>query len=107
MERLVSFAHRFGTDVLAGSSNTVSVGGYISGGGHSKYSGLYGLAADAVLQVEMVTPSGEVVIANECQNTDLFWAVRGVSSQPTIPQCWTKSHVDKKIHRAAAVPGVS
>jgi FAD/FMN-containing dehydrogenase len=79
MARLNDFVHRLGKAVVAGSSATVSVGGYVSGGGHGVLSGKYGLAADNALQVEMVVPSGEVVVANECQNTDLFWAVRGVS----------------------------
>jgi FAD/FMN-containing dehydrogenase len=78
MGRLNAFVRRFGKFAVVGSSNTVSVGGYVSGGGHGILSGKYGLAADNLLQVEMVVPSGEVVIANECQNTDLFWAARGV-----------------------------
>jgi FAD/FMN-containing dehydrogenase len=68
-----------GTAVVGGASRTVSVGGYISGGGHGLLSADFGLAADTVLQMEVVTPSGEIVIANEDQNADLFWAIRGVS----------------------------
>jgi len=30
-----------------------------------------------LMQVELVTADGEVKIANECQNGDLFWALRG------------------------------
>jgi hypothetical protein len=74
---LLKHVGRFGMTVVSGSSNSVSVGGYISGGGHSILSGKYGLAADSVLELEMVTPDGKILIANECQNTDLFWAVRG------------------------------
>jgi hypothetical protein len=78
MRKLTAFAHRYGRDVVVGASDTVSVGGYVSGGGHGVLSARFGLAADSVLQAEVVTPAGNVVIANECQNTDLFWAVRGV-----------------------------
>jgi FAD/FMN-containing dehydrogenase len=78
MKKLAEFAHRFGHDVVVGNSDTVSVGGFVSGGGHGVLSALHGLAADSVLQAEVVTPTGDVVTANECQNTDLFWAVRGV-----------------------------
>jgi FAD/FMN-containing dehydrogenase len=84
MKKLAEFAHRFGRDIIVGSSDTVSVGGFVSGGGHGILSALRGLAADSVLQAEVVTPAGNVVIANECQNTDLFWAVRGVRP-PTFP----------------------
>jgi hypothetical protein len=30
-----------------------------------------------VLQYEVVTADGDIKIANECQNQDLFWAMRG------------------------------
>ncbi|KAF2092444.1 FAD-binding domain-containing protein [Rhizodiscina lignyota] len=55
----------------------VTLGGYLTGGGHSPISNIYGLGADQIYEVEMVTPTGEIITANECQNTDLFWAVRG------------------------------
>lgn len=61
-----------------GMGKEVTMGGYLTGGGHSPLSHIYGLGADQVYEVEMVTPKGEIVTANECQNTDLFWAVRGV-----------------------------
>lgn len=82
MSKLTAFANKFGRYVVSGSSNTVSVGGYVTGGGHGIFSGKHGLAADNVFQVEMVVASGDVIVANECQNTDLFWAIRGVQFIP-------------------------
>lgn len=35
------------------------------------------MGADNILEATLVTADGEVLIANEHQNTDLFWAVRG------------------------------
>jgi hypothetical protein len=35
------------------------------------------MAADNVLEFTLVTPSGTLVTANECTNTDLFYALRG------------------------------
>lgn len=67
--------------VIDGMGREVTMGGYLTGGGHSPLSHIYGLGADQIYEVEMVTPAGEIVIANECQNTDLFWAVRGVSTE--------------------------
>jgi len=64
--------------VIGGNGRTVALGGFLTGGGHSILAPTYGLASDHVLEVELVTPTGEIVTANECQNTDLFWAVRGV-----------------------------
>ncbi|KAI0379050.1 FAD-binding domain-containing protein [Hypomontagnella monticulosa] len=63
--------------VVGGGSKSVSVGGYITGGGHSILAPRYGLAADQALEMEVVTPNGDIVVANECQNEDLFWAMRG------------------------------
>ncbi|KAI1190764.1 hypothetical protein F5B17DRAFT_437981 [Nemania serpens] len=63
--------------IVGGNSKSVSVGGYLTGGGHSILGPRYGLGADHVLELEAVTPMGDIVTANECQNKDLFWAMRG------------------------------
>ncbi|KAJ5619478.1 hypothetical protein N7510_003462 [Penicillium lagena] len=63
--------------VVDGMGPEVTMGGYLTGGGHSPISNIFGLGSDQVYEVEMVTPTGEIITANECQNTDLFWAVRG------------------------------
>ncbi|KAL7621938.1 hypothetical protein AAE478_007438 [Parahypoxylon ruwenzoriense] len=52
-------------------------GGYILGGGHSPLSSIYGMAADQVLSMEIVTADGRFVTASETSNPDLFWALRG------------------------------
>lgn len=49
------------------------------GGGHSPIGAKYGMAVDQVLEFKLVTPDGKYITANECQNTDYFWALRGVS----------------------------
>lgn len=66
--------------IVGGSSHTVSVGGYFTGGGHSSLSPLLGMGADQVLELEVVTADGRLLVANECTNEDLFWAVRGVGN---------------------------
>lgn len=68
---------------IDGMGKEVTMGGYLTGGGHSPLSHIYGVGADQVYEVEMVTPTGEIITANECQNTDLFWAVRGVGTSPS------------------------
>ncbi|KAK8070582.1 FAD binding domain protein [Apiospora hydei] len=61
-----------------GNCPTVALaGGFIQGGGHGPLASRYGLAADTVLEMEVVTPTGEFVIASPKENTDLFWALRG------------------------------
>jgi FAD/FMN-containing dehydrogenase len=69
--------------------SSIGVGGYLTGGGHSAISGLYGTGSDQVLEMEVVTASGDILTVNECQNSDLFWALRGVgpplSNPPSNP----------------------
>lgn len=88
MEPLYQMASAHGMAVVGAGGQTVSVGGYLTGGGHGALSSFYGLGCDQVLEVEIVTASGDIVKANECQNSDLFWAVRGVCFQlfPSLPQ---------------------
>lgn len=53
------------------------MGGYILGGGHSPLGSIYGMAADQVLSMEIVTPDGKFVTASFDKNEELFWALRG------------------------------
>ncbi|RDW85699.1 FAD-binding-containing protein [Coleophoma crateriformis] len=67
-----------GFSVVGGEGRTVGVaGGFLAGGGHSPLSSLYGMAADQVLAIDVVTPDGRFVTATPEINTDLFWALRG------------------------------
>lgn len=38
---------------------------------------VFGLGVDRVLQFKLVTPDGVIRTANDCQNSELFWALRG------------------------------
>ena len=49
----------------------------MTGGGHGWVSSSYGMGADNILEATVVTPRGDVLVANECQNSDLFFAIRG------------------------------
>ncbi|KAK0644578.1 FAD binding domain-containing protein [Cercophora newfieldiana] len=68
---------RMGRTVVGGNGRTVALGGFITGGGHSILAPRWGMAADRVVEVEVVRPDGEVVVVNECEGSELFWAVRG------------------------------
>ncbi|KAI2622129.1 FAD-binding domain-containing protein [Hypomontagnella submonticulosa] len=71
-------ARKNGVTIVGGEGRTVGVmGGYLLGGGHSPLSSLYGMAADQVLSMEVVTSDGRFVTASESSNPDLFWALRG------------------------------
>jgi hypothetical protein len=58
-------------------SQDVGVAGWAIGGGHGILTGVYGMGADNIIEASLVTPQGDIVTANQCQNSDLFWAVRG------------------------------
>ena len=60
-----------------GGCPTVGAVGYTLGGGWGYSSRLLGLGCDQLIEAEMITANGELVVANESQNEDLFWALRG------------------------------
>jgi len=63
---------------LGGTCPTVGLaGGYTSGGGHSLLNGAYGMAADAVLEWEVITADGKHLVATPSENSDLYWALTG------------------------------
>ncbi|KAF7556408.1 hypothetical protein G7Z17_g1471 [Cylindrodendrum hubeiense] len=71
-------AEKYGVTVVGGEGMSVGyAGGFLAGGGHSPMSPLYGLGADQILSLEVVTADGRFLTANSNQNTDLFWALRG------------------------------
>jgi hypothetical protein len=63
--------------VQGGGCATVGVAGLIQSGGFGSFSKKYGMAAASLLQAEIVTADGKVLIANACDNPDLFWALKG------------------------------
>lgn len=67
----------FGLAVPSGIISTTGVGGLTLGGGIGHLSRHYGLTIDSLLSVDMVLADGSFITANEDQNEDLFWAVRG------------------------------
>jgi FAD/FMN-containing dehydrogenase len=67
---------------VSGAVNDTGIGGLTLGGGKGFLSGMQGLALDILLDTEVVLANGEIVRANLETNSDLFWALRGIS--PTI-----------------------
>lgn len=65
--------------------------GYTLGGGHSPMSRMFGMAVDNLLELELVTADGRIVVANDqmthitypngsvttSDDTDIFWASKG------------------------------
>ena len=63
---------------IGGASATVGAsGGFLQGGGHGPLTRWKGLAADQVLEFDVIMADGSRQTVNECENGDLFWALRG------------------------------
>jgi FAD/FMN-containing dehydrogenase len=66
-----------GLAVPAGIVTTTGLAGLTLGGGIGWLMRKYGLTIDNLLGVDLVTADGELVKANQAQNAELFWGVRG------------------------------
>ncbi len=74
--RAVTVEH--GRFVQGGGCATVGVaGGFIQGGGYGSFSKKFGTGSASILQAEVVTADGRILTVNRCQNSDLFWALKG------------------------------
>jgi hypothetical protein len=68
---------RYGLATPGGTVSSVGVAGFTLGGGIGRLSRAYGLAADNLVSVNVVTANGRHVTASEDEHESLFWAVRG------------------------------
>lgn len=77
-DEVYSFADTQNVTFVGGYAPTIGVaGGWVQAGGHSVLSPVYGLGIDRSVQFKVVTTDGVFRIANTCQNSDLFWALKG------------------------------
>ncbi|KAJ4358824.1 hypothetical protein N0V95_002746 [Ascochyta clinopodiicola] len=67
----------YGKVIVSGANPSVGIIGWLTGGGHGYLSSTYGMGSDNLLEANIVLPSGELVTANPCRNTDIYWAIRG------------------------------
>ena len=66
-----------GRYVQGGGCTTVGVAGHIQSGGYGSFSKGFGTAAGNLLEAEVVTADGRVLVCNERRHSDLFWALKG------------------------------
>jgi FAD/FMN-containing dehydrogenase len=74
---LVVAAARYGLAPVTGNCGTIGIAGLTLGGGYGPLSPRYGLAADNLLDAEVVLANGHRVRANAVDHPDLYWALRG------------------------------
>lgn len=76
--KIYDYAEQNGITFVGGTDRTVGAsGGWVQGGGHSLLSNTLGLGVDRALEFKIVTPNGDFLTVNACQNQDLFFALRG------------------------------
>jgi FAD/FMN-containing dehydrogenase len=66
-----------GLATTGGLISTTGIAGYTLGGGLGWLMSKYGLAADNMRSVELVTAAGDMLEVTESSNPDLMWALRG------------------------------
>ena len=66
-----------GLAVTGGAISTTGIAGLTLGGGLGWLMAKFGLAADNVESIELVTAEGEILEVDARSHPDLFWALRG------------------------------
>ncbi|POR37521.1 Cannabidiolic acid synthase [Tolypocladium paradoxum] len=69
-----------GRAMAHGTCPGVGIGGHATIGGLGPMSRMWGSALDHVVEVQVVTATGDIKTASETQNADLFWALRGAGA---------------------------
>ena len=74
---LLPLADAHGLAGLPGSSPHVGIVGYTLGGGFGWLGRAFGLSSHHVTRARVVTADGEIIVASDTENADLFWGLRG------------------------------
>ncbi|HEY7178037.1 MAG TPA: FAD-binding oxidoreductase [Gaiella sp.] len=89
-----------GLAVTGGAISTTGIAGFTLGGGLGWLMGTYGLAADNLVAVELVTADGEILDVDADSHPDLFWALRGGGGNFGVATTFTY-----RLHPLATVTG--
>lgn len=91
---LTPYLKAYGRFFPGGGCSSVGLGGFLLQGGMGWNQRGWGYAAEQILAVDVVTADGDLVRADEVENQDLFWAVRGAG--PGFPGVVTRFHLQTR-----------
>jgi hypothetical protein len=77
MGDITAAAAPYGLAPIQGSSGSAGAAGFTLGGGLGVMSRMFGLAADRVLSIDVVTSDGRLRTVDADHHPELFWALRG------------------------------
>jgi len=72
-----SAVQKYGLATPMGINSTTGVAGLTLGGGFGWLTRKYGMTVDNLISVDLVTLEGKKIKADNNENADLFWAIRG------------------------------
>ena len=76
-KEVYEYVSSIGYPFPGGTCPSVGVSGYSTGGGWGLSCRYLGLGCDSLVEIELVNYEGDLIKANRCCNSDLFWACRG------------------------------
>lgn len=88
------FLKQHGRFFAGGGCPSVGIGGFLVQGGIGWNFRGWGYACENVVAIDVVTADGELVRADETQNSDLFWLARGIG--PGFCGVITRFHLDTR-----------
>jgi FAD/FMN-containing dehydrogenase len=74
---VIAAAAPHGLTAAVGTVGSVGMAGFTLGGGYGPLTPRYGLGLDNLLSAQVVLADGRLVTADDSENPDLFWALRG------------------------------
>ncbi|KAE9377580.1 FAD-binding domain-containing protein [Stipitochalara longipes BDJ] len=81
-DEAIAFFSGYGMEVTIGICPTVGIaGGFGQGGGIGPLAPTFGMMVDQAVEFDVITPDGVTRTINECNEPDLFWAMRGGGGQ--------------------------